>query len=183
MREAGPRLKPKKYKLLQQSVRFLGHVVSAQGVVPDPDKMQAVQDWSVPQTVKEVRGFVRFTSYNRKFINNFAQIMHPITELTEKKKKFVKTSECQLAFEKVKFLLTSPPLLEYPQDDSCFILDADASSHGLGGALSQVQGGEERVIAYASRVLSKAQSRYCTTYRELLALVVFFKHFRQYLWG
>ena len=183
LREAGLRLKPKKCKLLQQSVRFLGHVVSAQGVAPDPDKIQAVRDWSVPQTVKEVRGFVGFTSYYRKFINNFAQIMHPITELTGKKKKFVWTSECQLAFEKVKFLLTSPPLLVYPQDDSCFILDTDASSHGLGGVLSQVQGGEERVIAYASRVLSEAQSRYCTTYRELLALVVFFKHFRQYLWG
>ena len=66
----------------------------------------------------------------------------------------------------------------YPQDDSCFIFDTDASSHGLDGVLSQVQGGEERVIAYTSRVLSKAQSSYCTTHRELLALVVFFKHFK-----
>ena len=80
-------------------------------------------------------------------------------------------------------MLTSRPLLVYPEDDSCFILNTDANSHGLGGVLSQLQGGEERVIAYVSRVLSKAQSLYCITYRELLALVVFFKHFRQYLWG
>ena len=84
LREAGLRLKPQKCKLLQQSVRFLGHVVSAQGVAPDPDKIQAVQDWSVSQTVKEVRGFVGFTSYYRKFINNSAQIMHSNIELTER---------------------------------------------------------------------------------------------------
>ena len=94
LREAGLRLNPKKCKLLQQSVRFLGHVVSAQGVAPDPDKIQAVRDRYVPQTVKEVRGFVGFTSYYRKFINNFAQIMHPITELNKKRSLFGTPSAC-----------------------------------------------------------------------------------------
>ena len=93
LREAGLRLKPKKCKLLQQSFRFFGHFVSTQGVAPDPDRIQAVRDWSVLQTEKEVHGVVGFTARYRKFINSSAQIMHPITELTEKKK-FIWTSEC-----------------------------------------------------------------------------------------
>ena len=79
--------------------------------------------------------------------------------------------------------MTTPPDLGYPVREAQFILDTDASSFGLWAVLSQVQDGQERVIAYASKALSKSQKRYCTTYRELLALVLFVKHFRHYLWG
>ena len=74
-------------------------------------------------------------------------------------------------------------ILSYPIEDGDFILETDASSHGIGAVLSQVQHGEETVVAYASRTLSKTQQRYCTTYRELLAVLTFIKQLRHYLWG
>jgi hypothetical protein len=80
-------------------------------------------------------------------------------------------------------LLTTAPVLAYPQRDASFILDTDASLSGIGAVLSQVQDGEEKVIAYASKTLSRSQQRYCTTNRELLAVITFLKHFRHYLWG
>lgn len=94
--------------------------------------------------------------------------------------KFEWNQEC---FDKLKSLLIESPIFSYPQSDGQFILDTDASNFGIGVVLSQVQDGEEKVIAYASKTLSNSQSRYCTTYKELLAVVTFIKHFRHYLWG
>ena len=80
-------------------------------------------------------------------------------------------------------LLTEAPVLGYPTRDDPFLLDTDASNTGLGGVLSQIQDGEERVIAYGSKTLSSTQTRYCTTHLELLAVVTFVKHYKHYLWG
>ena len=77
----------------------------------------------------------------------------------------------------------SAPILSYPKGDGLFILDTDASLSGVGAVLSQIQDNEEKFIAYASKTLNKSQRNYCTTYRELLAVVTFVKHFRHYLWG
>ena len=124
-----------------------------------------------------------FAPYFRRFIFNFSTIAQPLTHLTKKKVKFRWDDECQASFEALKQLLTSTPVLSYPIPHGHFILDTDASAFGLGAVLSQVQNGTERVIAYASKALSNSQRQYCTTHRELLAVVVFLKHFRYYLWG
>ena len=182
LREAGLRLKPKKCRLFSRSTKFLGHVVSGDRVSPDPEKMEAVRTWPVPQNVPELRSYLVF-SYYRKFIPNFSKIACPLIKLTQKGNKFDWTSDCQKAFKDLKRCVTQPPILGYPTINTPFILDTDASSQGLGAVLSQMQYGQERVIAYASKTLSKSQKRYCTTYRELLALVLFVKHFRHYLWG
>ena len=92
-------------------------------------------------------------------------------------------SDCPGAFQKLKEILTFPPILAMPNDDGMFIVDTDAAEHSIGCVLSQVQNGQERVIAYAGRVLSKNEVNYCVTRKELLAIVYFTRHFRQYVLG
>ncbi|CAG2247528.1 unnamed protein product [Mytilus edulis] len=92
-------------------------------------------------------------------------------------------NKCSHAFEKLKQKLISSPILAYPNMEGKFVLDTDACDNGIGAVLSQIQNGEEKVIAYASKTLNNAQRKYCTTYKELLAIVSFVKHFRHYLWG
>ena len=96
---------------------------------------------------------------------------------------FIWTTECEEAFQMMKRLLTTAPILGYPRLDVGFILDTDASNFAIGAVLSQEQEGTERVIAYASRTLNRAEQNYCVTRRELLAVVTFLKHFRHYLYG
>lgn len=103
--------------------------------------------------------------------------------MTHEARTFIWTEACQRAFETLQSSLIAAPILAYTTENGSFVLDTDASLHGIGAVLSQIQNGEERVIAYASRTLSKSQQRYCTTYRELLAVVTFIKLFRHYLWG
>lgn len=119
----------------------------------------------------------------RKFIYNFSQIAYPLTRLTQKNRHFEWSEESENAFNTLKRLLTESPVLSYPDIKETFILDTDASAYGVGAVLSQVQNGRETVIAYGSKTLSKSQRKYCTTYRELLAVVLFIKNFKHYLYG
>ena len=168
---------------MEPSVQFLGHV-SAEGISPDPSKTSQVREWPVPTSVKETQQFLGLASYYRRFIKNFASIASPLHKLTEKPKtNFQWTSQCQEAFNCLKTHLISPPVFALPDWSQPFLLDTDASDTGIGGVLSQVQDGRERVIAYASRSLTKAERNYCVTRRELLAVVTFLQHFRPYLLG
>ena len=117
-------------------------------------------------------------------MKDFATIAKPLHRLTEKTAKFEWTDECQAAFEEIRRRLVTAPILAFPDYTRPFILDTDASDTRIGTVLSQVQeDGRERVIAYASRVLTKPERRYCVTRRELLAVVTFVHHFRPYLLG
>lgn len=97
--------------------------------------------------------------------------------------KFAWDESCQNAFVHLKEKLTSAPVLSYPMGEGQFILDTDASGHAIVAVISQVQGSEEKVIAYVSRMLTESQMKYCTTHRELSAVVIFVKYFRLYLFG
>ena len=183
-RQAGLKLQPKKCKFLQHKVQFLGHIVSNEGVAADPSKMEKVVTWPTPRTTKEVQQFLGFAGYYRRFIRDFAKIAKPLHKLTEHKVVFHWTPDCQAAFDALKRLLTTSPVLAYPDYSRQFILDTDASDTGIGAVLSQLDDtGQERVIAYASRLLSKPERQYCVTRRELLAVVVFTRHFRSFLLG
>lgn len=162
---------------------YLGHIVSSKGVATDPQKIQKVAEWPAPQNVSEVRQFVGQASYYRRFVKDFASVAKPLHKLTKKYACFNWTDECQEAFEQLKSRLTSAPVLGYPLDSGELLLDMDASDWGIGAVLSQVQEGEERVLAYGSRRLSAAEQNYCTTRRERLAAVDFTSHFWQYLLG
>ena len=183
MRQAGLKLKPSKCHLFQKSVAYLGHIVSADGVATDPSKVQAIAEWPVPKCVKDVRSFLGLASYYRRFIRGFAEIASPLHALTEKSREFVWSESCQSAFEELKGRLQTAPILCYPIPEGDFILDTDASGDGIGAVLSQVQGTDEKVLAYGSRKLSRPERNYCVTRRELLAVVVYLKYFKQYLYG
>ena len=183
--KAGLKLHPNKCQFLQPKVQFLGHVVSTEGIMPDPAKTHQVKEWPVPTSVKETQQFLGLASYYRRFIKGFASIASPLHKLTERQSQssFQWTSQCQEAFDCLKSHLVSSPVLALPDWSQPFLLDTDASDTGIGAVLSQVQKGKECVIAYASRTLTKSERNYCVTRRELLAVVTFLQHFRPYLLG
>ena len=183
LKAAGLKLKASKCQWFKRSVKYLGHVVSARGIECDPDKIQAVKDWPVPSSVTQVRQFLGFAAYYRNFISHFSETAQPLTNLTKKSVRFYWDEKCQHAFETLKQLLVTASVLAYPTDEGDYVLDTDASNYAMGAVLSQVQNGEERVIAYASQTLSHTQQNHCTTKKELLAVVTFVEHFRYYLYG
>ena len=179
LREAGLKLKPTKCAFLQPRVQYLGHIVSRDGVTPDPAKVEKVAKWPTPTTTKEIQRFLGFASYYRRFIPKFADVAKPLHRLTERGTPFCWTKEGKWAFEELRRRLTTSPMLAYPDFERPFILDTDASDVGIGAVLSQIDDqGAERVIAYGSRVLSKPERQYCVTRRELLAVLIFTKHFQ-----
>ena len=182
--KAGLKLKPEKCNMLQTEVVFLGHIVSAKGVQPDPANIAKIAGLSRPTTTKEVKQFVATGSYYRRFMKNFAKVARPLHDLTKKDAVFKWDEEHEDAFNKIKEALMGPDIMGHPMNDGgTFYLDTDASGIGIGAVLSQEQGGRERVIAYASRSLSKCERNYCITEQELLAVVYFIQYFRQYLLG
>ena len=121
--------------------------------------------------------------YYRRFCPNFATVAKPLHRLTAKGASFVWGSEEQEAYETLRQFLIEAPVLAYPRHDLEYIVDTDASLEGVGGVLSQIQDGQERVIAYFSKTLSPPERNYCITRRELLAVVLSVKHVRPYLYG
>lgn len=181
LREADLKLKPSKCRLFQRKVGFLGHVISADGIEPDPAKISSVVEWPVPRNVSDVRAFIGLASYYRRHVKGFADIARPLHELTRKRQPFQWTDRQQKAFNCLKSCLVSAPILAAPLDNCQYVLDTDASDIGLGAVLQQEQPDGLRVIAYASRALSNAELSYCTTKKEMLALTYGLKVFRQYL--
>ena len=183
IQDSGMKLKPNKCHLLQESVNFLGHVVSKNGVLPSADNVSKILLWPSPTNVTEIRQFLGMISYYRRFIKDYSIIANPLVRLTKKNTEFSWDDQCEKAFKTLKEILTSPEIMAYPRDDEEFILDTDASGEAIGAVLSQIQDGRERVISYGSRALSKAEKNYCITDKELLAVRHFIEYYRQYLLG
>lgn len=185
--DAGLRLKPAKCKFLRNEVPFLGHIISESGIRTDPQKTETVKNWPTPVSTVEVQQFLGLASYYRRFIHHFADIAKPLHCLTQKDFKFVWTTECQSSFDNLRNALTTAPILAFPNlspDAGKFVLDTDASDAGIGAVLSQLgENGSERVVAYGSRCLNKQERNYCTTRKEMLAVVFFTRQFRHFLLG
>ena len=158
MQESNLKLKPSKCTLCLKEVNFLGHVVSKNGVVTDPAKTEKVANWPIPSSKKEVQQFLGFASYYRRLVENFVTIAKPLHQLIKKNREFKLTEQCQCAFEELRRRLVPAPVLSFPDLKKQFVLDTDANDTGIGAVLSQVQeDGTEKVIAYASHVLSKPE--------------------------
>ena len=181
--EAGLTLKPKKCALFRREIEFLGHVVRSDGIHTQPEKVSRVRDWPQPQSKKQVRSFLGLTAYYQRFIPNYASKAAPLYALTCKDQAFVWSENCQHQFESLKQDLTTAPVLAYPHPTAPYVLDTDASGEAMGAVLSQVIDGHERVIAYGAKAFHKSQRKYCTTLRELAAVITFVKKFRKYLYG
>ncbi|KMQ87964.1 krab-a domain-containing protein, partial [Lasius niger] len=182
LRTANLKINPKKCVLFGKNVKYLGHVISEKGITTDPEKIIAVKNWPIPQNKKQIRSFLGFCSYYRKFVKGFSSIAKPLYNLTENLSKFEWKTDCQEAFDNLKQALTSSSVLSFPKENGMFILDTDVSNLGIGAVLSQKQNGIEKVIAYYSRTFNKTE-RNCVTRRELLAVVDSIKSFHHYLYG
>lgn len=181
--DAGLKLKPDKCHFFQDEVKFLGHILSAEGVLPDPDNVAKILDWPTPKCVSDVRSILGLGNYYRRFVKEFSEKMLPLTNLTRKDVVFYWCIKCIEAFDLLKQELTGPSIMAYPRDVGLFILDTDASLATIGAVLSQEQDGQERVICYGSRTLCKAERNYCVTDRELLAVRYFVEYYKHYLLG
>lgn len=183
LRKANLKLKPGKCNLLQKSVKFLGHLVSSEGISPLQEKISVVQSWPPPSSKEEVQSFLGLASYYRRFVMNFSQIAEPLNRLTRKGVTFKWDAECEESFLKLRKALINHPILAYPDYTQQFILTTDASNSGIGAILSQGLKSQERVVAYASRALTKAERNYSVTERECLATIWATDHYQYYLLG
>ena len=171
-KDANLKVNPLKCEFFRQHVPFLGHIVIRDGIHADPAKTSTVRQYPVPKSVTEIKSFLGLCSDYRRYVRDFAAFARLLHQLTEKTKEFHRNPEAHKAFEQLKDCLTSTPILAFPSMNEPFILYTDASQFAIGAVLAQVQNGLERVICYASKSLNKAQSRYSTTQRELLAIVI-----------
>lgn len=182
LRKVNLKLNPQKCDFLKREILYLGHVITADGILPDPSKIKVMAEYPIPKNLDEVKRFVAFSNYYRKFISNFAEIAYPLNKLCRKDQPFIWDTQCQNSFEKLRNALLSPPVLQYPDfsDANEFQLQTDASGYAIAGVLSNKNG---RPVAYTSRGLNKAETNYPTIEKELLAIVWSIKYFRPYLLG
>jgi len=168
----------------KDKVEFLGHIITGSGISTDPKKIKSIEEWPVPNCVKDVQRFMGLCNYYRRFVKNFAAIAKPLHALTKKGKKFVWSAECDYAFSILKKRLTSSPILLHPDTTKPFIVECDASSFAIGAVLSQYDN-ENRLhpVAYFSRSLNNAELNYSITDKELLAIKDAFSTWRHLLLG
>ena len=196
LRECNLKLAAKKCALLQEKVKYVGFIVSSEGIETDPAKVEKVKNWPRPSTPDDVRQFVGFAGYYRRFIKDFSKISRPLTDImpppSQKKKRknsgnppgWIWGDEQEKAFVKLKELMTSAPVLVYANYQQPFELHIDASTNGLGAVLCQQQNGKQRVISYASRTLGKTEKNYPTMKLEFLGLKwAITEKFTDYLYG
>lgn len=178
-------LKLDKCSFAQSEVRYLGYLVTQDGIRPDPAKLKAVSEYPTPATHEELQRFIGLTSYYRRFCQRYADIAKPLLKLLERKadrsfkNTFKWTPECNSAFQRLRDMLLTAPVLAYPKTDRSFELTTDASEVGISAILSQ----DGRPLAFASRVLTKAERNYSVTEKECLGLIWAVEHFRVYIYG
>ena len=136
LRATGLKLQPDKCEILRPKLEYLGHLITENGVKPNPNKLEAVKNFKKPINAKDVRSFLGLGGYYRKFIKNFSTIAKPLTDLTKKDHTFDWTPKCEESFQKIKNCLCSAPVLKFPDYQEQFILTTDASNVGLGAILS-----------------------------------------------
>ena len=152
-----------KCNFLKKETEFLGHVLTKDGMKPNPNKIKIIQDLELPKTEKQIKSFLGMTGYYRKFVKDYAKVAQPITKYLKKGAKInVKDPTYIEAFEKLKTLISTHPILRYPDFEKHFTLTTDASNYAIGAVLSQ----EGHPVCYASRTLNNHERNYSATDKE-----------------
>ena len=167
----------------QKEVEFLGHIVGAGVLRPDPAKLAAVRDWPTPRNVRDVRSFLGLTSYYRRFVRGYAQMALPLNELTRHDYPWRWREEEEAAFNALKAATTAAPVLQLPDPSLPYELYTDASNFALGAVLLQNHGQGLQPVAFLSRKLNPAERNYPTGDREMLAIYYALTQWRCYLEG
>ena len=183
-REHNLKLKPTKCAIAQQSLRYLGYVVTPAGIRVDPEKVRAVREILPPATKSELRSFLGLTSYYRRFVKAYAERSEPLSKLLRDATPYVWSDEQQKAFEALKLALTEAPLLTHPDWDKDFVLQTNASDLAIAAVLSQRDAEAlQCALGYASRQLSDLERKYVTREKELIAVVWGCETYAKYLEG
>ena len=170
-------VKRSKCAFAQQSLAYLGHIISGEGVATDPDKVKEILNWQTPASVKELRAFLGLIGYYRKCVAHFGVLARPLFDLLKKNVIFQWTSVVDSAFQVLKKALVTTPVLAIPDFTKQFILETDASNQGIGAVLQQ----QGHPIAFLSKPLGPKNSGLSTYEKEHLAILLAVEHWRPYL--
>lgn len=177
-----------KSEFLHKEIEFLGYVITADGLKPNIKKIEAIEKYPEPTTIKELRSFLGMMGYYRRFVKDFAKIAKPLTNLLRgegchSNKRLKLTEGEQTCFKKMKSILSSSDILIYPDYNRPFTLTTDASDFAVGAVLSQGEAQNDKPIHFASRTLSHAEEKYSVPEKEMLAIYWALQTFRNYLYG
>ena len=179
LKQAGLKVNAKKSFFCQHELEYLGYWITRDGIQPIPKKIEAIKNIAPPKTRKQLRSFIGMINYYRDMWRKRSEILAPLTELTSDKNKWEWTNVHQRSFDLIKKVLARETLLSYPNFNEVFDIHTDASDYQLGSVISQ----NGKPIAFYSRKLNPAQTRYTTTEKELLAIVETLKEFKNILLG
>jgi transposase InsO family protein/predicted aspartyl protease len=184
LREDNLTLNPEKCELFRTEVTVLGHRVSAQGIQPLEDKVEAMETWPTPKNKKEMRSFLGLCNYYRQYVVDFAKVAAPLHKLTGKLARWEWSEREEEAFVNLKSAMQTTPVLMLYDPHKPVMVDCDSSNYALGGVLVQRDNdGNEKPVAFYSRCLSRTEAVYCVTRKELLAVLACLRHWRYYLLG
>lgn len=183
LKKAGLTINIKKSQVAAKTISYLGYKIDENGLSPSSDKITPILNYTTPKTVREVRRLVGMCSWYRRFIPNFADLITPITDLISKKNQKVKWNpQAESSFQSLKTALVSAPVLSPPDFDKEFTIQTDASDVGIAGILTQNDDeGNEHVVCYFSKKLTKSERKFTVTERECLAVLRSIEYFRPYV--
>ena len=184
LRANGLFAKPEKCAFHQTEIEYLGYLVSSDGVKMDPKKVSAIVDWPEPTNVTQLQAFLGFANFYRRFILNYSKIATPLTRLLKKDRKFDFDDDARQAFQRLKTMFTTAPVLAHFHPDRPSTIETDASDFAIAAVISQPDNnGVLHPIAFYSRKLTPSELNYEIYDKEMLAIVTAFKEWRAYLEG
>lgn len=181
LRAAGFTVNPSKASFCVKEVSYLGHVISDKGITVNPERIEVIQSVPIPKNVKQVRRFIGMCGFYARFIPNFSHLSAPLNLLKRKGVRFKWGPEQQSAFQKLKLVLSSPPVLQVPNFNEQFTLQTDASDFALGAVLQQTVDDQLAPVAFASRLLTPAELKFSAYEKEALAALWGCEKFAKFL--
>jgi hypothetical protein len=172
-----------KCEFFKESVEYLGHVISTQGIATDPKKVETIRTWPTPNSLKELQSFLGLCNYYRRFIQDYSKMAAPLTDLTHKDTPYSWTTQTQEAFNNLKTRMTSAPVLCIPEPECPFTVMTDASDFAVGAVLTQDQGNGPQPVAFTSRKMNPHERNYAAHEKETLAVMHALKKWKVYLEG
>ena len=171
LREAGLQASIKMCEFHVTRTRYLGFILTTEGIEADPAKTDVVRSWTAPDTVRGVQSFLGFCNFYRKFIKDYSRIAQPLHRLTRKDVQFTWTPGCEESFQELKRRLINAPVLQHYRPDLETRLETDASDGVVAGVLSQNHGGQWHPVAYYSKAMSGPEQNYEIHDKEMLAII------------
>ena len=177
-------LKPKKCEFAKEKIKYLGMIISHNSVAMDPVKLKGIKDWPTPTTIKQVRSFLGFGNYYRRFIQKFAHLAQPLNNLLKKDVKYEWDQECQITFDLLKLKFSEEPVLMMLNLTRPFQIETNASKYTSGAVLTQLDSnGSQHLIAFLSKTFLETKRNYDVYDRELLAIIRALTEWRHYIQG